>query len=70
MYDIELERRETLGMVPSRRSAAEQVSARVQDAWQRLAITVLHDNVVRPSLKAYRVVLGVGERVFGRPTGE
>jgi hypothetical protein len=68
--DIELERRESLGMVPSRRTTAEQVTSRVQDAWQRLAITVLHDNVVRPSLKAYRVVLGVGERVFGRPTGE
>ncbi|MBL8740127.1 MAG: hypothetical protein JNK04_03500 [Myxococcales bacterium] len=66
VHDIELERRESLGMVPSRRSMAEQATARVQDAWQRLAITVLHDNVVRPSLKAYRVVLGLGERVLGR----
>lgn len=68
--DLELERRESLGMVPSQRSPAEKISARVQDAWQRLAITVLHDHVVRPSLKAYRVVLGVGERIFGRTPRE
>lgn len=65
---LELERRETLGMVPLQRSRAEVMASRVQDAWQRIAITVLHDHVVRPGLKVYRSVLATGARVLSRPS--
>lgn len=65
--ELDVERRESRGM-PSQKTAAEQLETRVRDAWQRLVITVMHDNVVRPTLKAYRVVRRVGERVFDRPT--
>lgn len=64
--ELDHDRRVTLGVATSRKTAVEQLAARAQDAWQRLSITVLHDHVVRPSLKAYRAVLGVGERVIGR----
>lgn len=65
--DLELERSETLGVVPIQRSRAELMASRIQDAWQRMAITVLHDNVVRPGLKVYRSVLATGARVLKRP---
>lgn len=64
---LELERREGLGVIPVRRSRLEIAATRVQDAWQRVAITVLHDHVVRPGLKVYRKVLATGARVLSRP---
>lgn len=65
--ELDHERRVARGDARSRKTPVEEITSRAQDAWQRLAITVLHDRVVRPSLKAYRALLGAGERLLGRP---
>jgi hypothetical protein len=50
------ERRELAGRGP-RRPLGSRIAARLQDAWQRFVVLVLHDRVVRPGLLAYRWLL-------------
>lgn len=52
------ERRELAGEGP-RRPWLERAATRLQDAWQRFVVLVLHDRVVRPGLSAYRALLSV-----------
>lgn len=57
------EREEALGLATNRRSRLTRTAAHVQDAWQRVAITVLHPHVVRPVLRGYRGALAAIARL-------
>jgi hypothetical protein len=51
------ERDDNLGLTRSPRTRMARAIARVQDAWQRFVIKVLHGHVLRPVLRGYRALL-------------
>ncbi len=59
------ERAASLRVGPNPRSAPRRAASFLRDTWQRLAIRVLHDRVVRPTLKLKREALDVWDRLGG-----
>lgn len=63
---LQEERADSLRRGPTQRHPLRRLASATRDAWQRLAIRVGHDRVVRPVLKAQRTVLDALDRVRRR----
>ena len=63
---LQYERADALRSGPSRRHPLRRLASASRDAWQRFAIRIGHDHIVRPVLKAQREVLDAWDRVRRR----